>query len=325
MIKKNLLDIFNKVGNFFGAEIQSTSYINKFNKIFEQTFWHLYAAKRFPKLNDGFTCVIFSKDRALQLYALLESMQMYTSFNYRIIILFKASNVENKTSYHELISESKIFSLNIKWVEEIEDFKNNLLSILNQVNTKRIFFLTDDDIFIDKFNFASCKKFACDKFIFSLRHSKNITKSYNEKKIINSPKFLKSLVNNKFLEFKWFEGSGEWSDPWSVNGHIYCLNEIKILSEILTYSGPNSYEASLKLLNFLMANKVGVCCVQSKIVNIPINITQSEWKNRSGNLSVTHYLSAWKKGKKLNILGLKGHNPRSTHEIHKLPFINRVV
>jgi hypothetical protein len=325
MIKKILLDIFNRVGNFFGAEIQSKSYINKFNKIFEQTFWHLYAAKRFPKLNDGFTCVIFSKDRALQLYALLESMQMYTSFNYRIIILFKASNVENKKSYHELISESKIFSLNIKWVEEIGDFKNNLLSILNQVNTNRIFFLTDDDIFINKFNFASCKKFACDKFIFSLRHSKNITKSYNEKKLINSPKFLKSLVNNKFLEFKWFEGSGEWSDPWSVNGHIYCLNEIKILSEILTYSGPNSYEASLKLLNFLMENKIGVCCAQSKIVNIPINITQSEWKNRSGNLSVTNYLLAWKKGKKLNILGLKGHNPSSTHEIHKLPFINRVV
>lgn len=325
MIKKILLDIFNRVGNFFGAEIQSKSYINKFNKIFEQTFRHLYAAKRFPKLNDGFTCVIFSKDRALQLYALLESMQMYTSFNYRIIILFKASNVENKTSYHELISEAKIFSLNIKWVEQIGDFKINLLSILNQVNTNRIFFLTDDDIFIDKFNFDSCKKFACDKFTFSLRHSKNITKSYNEKKIINSPKFLKSLVNNKFLEFKWFEGSGEWSDPWSVNGHIYCLNEIKILSEILTYSGPNSYEASLKLLNFLMENKIGVCCAQSKIVNIPINITQSEWKNRSGNLTVADYLSVWQEGKKLNILTLKGHNPRSTHEVHKLSFINRVV
>ena len=325
MIKKKLLKILNRIGKFLGFKIYSLSYIYKFNKIFKLVFTALYSAKKFPKLRDGITCVIFSKDRALQLYALLESMQLYTSFNYRIIILFKATNTTHKNSYYELIAESKIFSLNIKWINEIGHFKNNLLLILNKINTRRVFFLTDDDIFIDKFDFSSCKKFSCDKFIFSLRHYKNITYSYNEKKKINSPKFLKSVVNNKFFEFKWFEGSGEWADPWSVNGHIYCLNEIKILSEILFYSGPNSYEASLKFLNFLVQNKIGVCSKRAKIINNPINITQNEWINRSGNLTVADYLSVWQEGKKLNILALKGHNPRSTHEVHKLPFINRVV
>jgi hypothetical protein len=325
MIKKQLLNILNKIGSFFGFKIFSLSYIYKFNKIFEQAFLLLYSAKKFPKLSDGITCIIFSKDRAIQLYALLESIKLYTSFNYRIIILYKVSNNNYKNSYNELISESKIFSLNIKWIKENGGFKKNLLSILNKINTRRVFFLTDDDIFIDKFNFSSCKNFSCNKFIFSLRLSKNITYSYNEKKKINYPNFLKSPINNKFLEFKWFEGSGEWAYPWSVNGHIFYLNEIKILSEILFYSGPNSYEASLQFFNFLMRNKVGVCSERAKIINNPINIVQNEWINMSGNLTTKDYLSAWKEGKKLNILALKGHNPRSTHEVHELPFINRVV
>jgi len=325
MIIKKLLNILNRIGKFFGYKIFSLSYVYKFNKIFERTFLLLYYAKKFPKLSEGITCVIFSKDRALQLYALLESIKLYTSFNYRIIILYKVSNNNYKNSYNELITESKIFSLNIKWIKENGGFKKNLLSILKKINTHQVFFLTDDDIFIDKFNFSSCNKFSSDKFIFSLRLSRNITYSYNEKKKINPPKFVKSLVNNKFFEFKWFEGSGEWAYPWSVNGHIYYLNEIKILSEILFYSGPNSYEASLQFLNFLTQNKVGVCSERAKIINNPINITQNEWSNRSGNLTTADYLSAWQEGKKLNILALRGHNPRATHEVHKLPFIKRVA
>ena len=71
MIKKQLLNILNSIVRFFGLKIFSLSYIYKFNKIFEQVFMALYSAKNFPRLSDGITCIIFSKDRAVQLYALL--------------------------------------------------------------------------------------------------------------------------------------------------------------------------------------------------------------------------------------------------------------
>jgi hypothetical protein len=320
---KILLRCINKIENLLNIKIRSLYSVDVFNSIVEKALIELYSHEENLILDDGITCIIFSKDRALQLYALLESMHFYTRPKFRIAILYTASDQRHSGAYSRLIFESRNFYSNIDWIEEVGNFKSSLISLLSTIYTNKIFFLTDDNIFINHFDFADCNLYDCGGSVFSLRHSTNITYSYTEGRKYQSPKFTNSIRRSGLFEFRWFDSPCEWSDPWSVDGQIYKISEIKVLSRISSYLGPNSYEAALKRFNFMMRNRVGVCTNTSIVLNIPINLTQNEWKNKFGGLSSLEYLIAWDNGKKLDISFLSGHNPSSTHEVHFLPLIDR--
>jgi hypothetical protein len=329
MLKKIFKSIFyfsltQRLKKILGIEILSETSLNNLYNSFSEIMKRSHSTKTNNNYSKGLTCIIFSKDRPLQLFALIESMNFRTSFNHRIIIIYKTSAPSYDNAYNQLILETKNFSLNIDWLKETESFKQSIIRALNTVNTKQVFFLTDDNIFINDFDFSICDEFLSDKYIFSLRHSKNITYSFTENKNFKTPPFFQSKINQNFLEFSWFETQGEWSDPWSIDGHIYQSNEIIILSDIMTYRGPNSYEAALKSFNFLLKNRIGVCSPLSIIINLPVNMSQVEIKtNRTGNVKLQEYLDGWNKKKKLDILSFKSNNLNSTHLEYYLPLIDR--
>lgn len=320
---KMLLGCINKIESLLKVKIRSLHSIDVFNSSIEKALIELYAHEENLNLDHGITCIIFSKDRALQLYALLESIFSYTHPKFRIAILYTVGDQRHSRAYSQLILESKNFGSKIDWIKEVGGFKSALMGLLTTINTDKIFFLTDDNIFINHFDFSDCNLYDCNNYVFSLRHSKNITYSYTGEKKYQPPKFINSTRRNDLFEFRWFEAPCEWSDPWSVDGQIYKTSEIKVLSRISSYHGPNSYEAALKRFNFMMRDRVGVCTNHSIVLNMPINLTQNEWKNKFSGLSSLEYLIAWGNGKKLDISLLRGHNPSSTHEVHFLPLIDR--
>ena len=323
MIKNFILLLKSIIEKILNIKIYSKLSFNIFQKSFFNSLQYLFLSESNKFKTPGLTCVIFSKDRALQLYTLLETMKLRTDFEGKIIIFYNVSSLKHNISYEELISESKIFSLDINWIKEKKSlgFKKELLKILDTIKTKRIFFLTDDNIFINDFDLNSFKKIDFGNYIFSLRHSKNISYSYMYNKKIKPPNF--KTYNDNFCKFKWFESPYEWSDPWSLDGQIYSSNEIKVLSLISSYDRPNSYEQALKSFNFLQRDRFSICCSKSIILNLPLNLVQSEWKNRSGNINIETYLEQWKKNKKLDVSHLYKYNPISTHEECDLQFIDR--
>jgi hypothetical protein len=272
----------------------------------------------------GLSCIIFSKDRPLQLFSLLETLSINLTEPIEITIIYKVTNERFEKSYLDLIEEINIHRLNINWVQENEEFKSLLSKILKKVNTNKIFFLTDDNIALRPINISQIMDVASKCNILSLRHSPNITVSYNTSMKNLKPVLVQSCSNKNLIKFKWFMEKAEWSDPYSLDGHVYSTNHIQSLINISEFRAPNSLESSLKYYNFLQINKVSYCFKKSLFVNIPLNLTQSEWINKSEGMSIYHALEAWEKNLKFKILDLKEYVPKSTHEIINLNLISRI-
>ena len=271
----------------------------------------------------GIACIIFSKDRVIQLHSLLETYEKFVSNPAPIYVIYEASSNEHELSYLELSRILNKKSLDIKFIKEKKSFRKTLLELLSSIKTKKTFFLTDDNIFISNVDLSLLSRINPLKKILSLRHNPNINYSYTANENFNPPNFKPCKENNQLLEFNWFERECEWSDPWSVDGHIYSTAEVLVLSKISDYRFPNSYEASLKSFNFLMNDRKGVCFSKSVILNIPLNIVQNESDNLSGNVSTDYLLKCWNDGFKLDVSFLEDHPVKSTHEIQSLSFVRR--
>src|SRR5205085_2716663 len=87
--------------------------------------------------------IIFSKDRACQLHALLESFFLNANPAVRLHVLFTASSPEHRRAYEE---ERMIFRNHpVAWVTETE-FRDDLITLLGQLRAGRVMFLVDDII-----------------------------------------------------------------------------------------------------------------------------------------------------------------------------------
>jgi hypothetical protein len=270
----------------------------------------------------GLSSVIFSKDRAMQLHLLLESFDKAVNCEVSIFVLYKASNRSHLESYEELISLSRYDNLNVHFVGELYDFKEDLLNILKKIETDKLFFLTDDDVFIREWDTNAVLDIDASESILSLRHGLNIVYSYNKNRSISQPKTTLAGKNIKIYKFDWLKGLGEWSDPLSVDGHIYSTAEILNISLISDFEAPNTYEAALKTYYDIFPQS-GLCYSESIIVNLPINIVQDEVKNKSGDVSVDYLLDHWIKGYKIDLSDLSNVSNSSTHEERKIKFILR--
>ncbi len=266
----------------------------------------------------GISIIIFSKDRILQLHSLLNSIDnnFININNSKKIILFYPSKKKFMKNY-KILSKIKKNYIFIKQ----KNFKKDLLRILNLINTDKIMFLTDDNIAIQKLNFKNLKKINSLKYLLSLRMGKNIDYSFNLQKQISSPYFKKF---NEYYLFKWTHNyeNGEWSDPCSLDGHIYNTSEIKKIFSIISFFSPNTLENEFKLFNSFFYLKKGLCFKNPSIHNLSINRVQKDFINRSGNVDIDYLLEQWKKKKILDYKLLKSSKINSTHSMQSLKFNN---
>jgi hypothetical protein len=275
------------------------------------------------KLDHGLVGVVFSRDRALQLYTLLHSYYAKVKEPAPLYVVYRASTSEHLKSYDELITDLKAGGLNVIFIKELEGFRSTLLKVLYKINTKNLFFLVDDDVFIRETDLTVAIQIDPLCTILSLRHSPHLRRSYTANAELISPKFINAKEGDGLLKFAWFEQSLEWSDPWSVDGQILSTAEVRVLASISNFKAPNSFEQALKYFNSLCKSRYGLCFDESKIVNLPINRVQTEWSNRSGDISANYLLKCWNDGLMLDVRSLEKHIPLSPHEEHALGFVKR--
>jgi hypothetical protein len=276
------------------------------------------------KLTPGIDGVIFSKDRALQLYSLLISYFDLVSHPAPLKVIYTSSSRDHEVSYKEVEKEFSEMGRDISFIHESSSFKSTLLKVLDSVTSRNIFFLVDDIIFIRPVDLAFAKAVDPHSHVLSFRHSPNLKSSYTQNKNQLPPSFddFKDLAG--LLEFSWFEQGCEWSDPWSVDGQVLSTAEVRAITKASDFSAPNSFETALKLFNTLCFSRSGLCYKESKILNLPINRVQAEYKNISGSISPDYLLSQWSAGMMLDLGKFNGYTPTATHEEHTVSFKPRV-
>lgn len=274
-------------------------------------------------LRSGLTGIVLSKDRALQLYALLQTYVRYTKNPVPLFVIYNASNEAHAKAYVEVEAAFRNSDLSLTFFFEKYSFRESLIDVLGMVNTKNIFFLVDDIIFIRPVNLDGASAMDPFKTILSLRHSPHLRFSYTSAVSQFPPEFSPAHGNPDSLIFRWFEKGNEWSDPWSLDGQVLSTAEVRVLSRLCNFRAPNTYEAALKSFGDIVRDRSGMCYVESKILNLPINRVQNEVENISGNVSTEFLLEQWNKGLMLDTSMFDAYVPKSTHEEHPVRFVMR--
>jgi len=275
------------------------------------------------KLRPGLACLIFSKDRPLQLFTLLHTYFENVKNPAPVTVIYDASNQDYANAYLEVAQYFLAKSVSVAFVKEAGSFRETLTRELDKIEVNALFFLVDDIIFIRPLNLSVVNELDPQTAVLSLRHSPHLQRSYTSNASVLPPEFSNFPDSPELLSFKWFEREYEWSDPWSVDGQVLSTAEIRVLTRVSDFKAPNSYEVALKAFNDIAANRIGVCFRESKILNLPINRVQNEISNLSGSISCAYLLDQWNLGMMIDTQMFADHTPISPHEDHVIQLKRR--
>jgi len=268
--------------------------------------------------------LIFSKDRAMQLLALLESLKLQClDFEESVVtILYKTTAPQHQNQYVEI---QKMFpSINFRRDKELStDFLNVV------INSQYIMFLVDDSIFVREFRFSDVIT-ALDKNLdcvgFSLRLGKNISYSYPHNQ--NQDKISFSELDNEMLKFDWTQYTYDFGYPMEISSSIYCSYDILELAMGVKFSSVNNIESVLDAKKTLLKKDkpMLMCFSVSHAFANPINITSGLVGNRVGSnveYSLNSLADEFDAGYKVDVSSFKDFTPIGCHQEVSLPWIER--
>jgi hypothetical protein len=262
--------------------------------------------------------IVFSKDRALQLHALLCSYSEKAVSPVPLRILYHASTLLHQRAYAEVMD---IFSDKFSFIKQSSNnsFRDDLIKLLESVLSPMMFFLVDDILFINTFDVSDFAKLDMDEIVPSLRMGLNVQKCYTVRKDQPLPELLSYAGGSGDQIFwKWNQGICDWSYPLSVDGHFFSTQEITAMTKLIRFTAPNTYEDQLQKFRRFFSIRMGAAYRKSRIVNIPCNKVQNENKNICGNTHQDFLLEQWMKGYQMNYQSIYGFSNTSVHE--EIPF-----
>ncbi len=269
------------------------------------------------------SCLVFSKDRAMQLHALLSSYFEMVCNPVPVNVLYQVSTPGHNDAYKELAH--MFIGYPVAFQKQHDNkFKEDLVAILSKQKNDKIFFLVDDIIFIEKIDLKTYTSFNTNIFVPSLRLGKNLNFCYTQRQKQPLPNWLNdSQCPSEFLSWNWQNGKFDWAYPLSVDGHLFDRGEILAMTQLLDFTAPNTYEMALQQFVDIFATRIGVAYRKSVVVNIPWNKVQSEHDNLSGNIHQDFLLEKWQAGKQINYQQLYGLCNRSAHQEVSLTLTKR--
>ena len=295
-----------------GVELHKSASLKNEKGFFQDTIdrianFHVQSlVSSFPDINKGISSIVFSKDRAMQLHALLSSYFYYTKNPAPLIILFRCSDKEHEISYEELQNEFKSFP--VSFVKEV-DFALQLKGVVGNLTSDRLFFMTDDAIFLDSYDLNDCLHYHPIENLFSLRLGTDLDFCYAYNKKQSLPDFKQDELNETVHIWKWSNrpASPDWNYPLSLDATIYFRKEIALILECVAFSSPNSLESQMQLYKELFLVRNGICFSKVKYVNVPCNVVQQEFNNKSNDsFTVKELLSYFLKGQRIDWRMLEG-------------------
>ena len=233
--------------------------------------------------------IIFSKNRAAQLCLFLDSIKLHSNNMFDLItVLYHYSSEEFKKGYEKLKTIS--FGLNIKWIERSENFKNDILTIIDDEQYEIVGFNTDDAIMYRSVNNVNeIKDAITSKKIFAYIPSVgyNSIKSGSARIYFSHPSF--TISNNLCLwNWKTVKNIGEFACPFMIAGNLHLRDEILPFLKKLEYKNVGPLESSLQATyqynhsnRHLVPDIVG-CSPYSTIIHSANNTVNTEFLNASG-------------------------------------------
>jgi autotransporter strand-loop-strand O-heptosyltransferase len=239
--------------------------------------------ERMKEANSKINVVIFSKDRPLQLDALLNSIDKHAKWIKDLMIICKYSDEEYFKGYYlTAINHPKA-----KFINQDGTLKDALLKSID-INKQATIMLVDDDIFYRDLPIINYIKPGA---VYSTRLGKNCTYCYTQ---------------DKAQEY----GTLDFNYTWSLDGNIYNTGEILKHLKSLEYETPNQLENQLSKLEPLSMSHRDQSC----LVGIPNNVVQSDYKNRNAGGDSKALNNIFLSGGRVDIDSMDFSSVRSVHQ-----------
>ncbi len=269
--------------------------------------------------------IVYSYHRPLQLFALLESVEKYILNLGEVHIIYRCDNEKFCAGYEQLISRFNKYFFHKQGKTPALDFKVLTLKYFNESSSDYVVFAVDDIVVKDYFDISQCvsalKK--TNSYAFFLRLGMNIKECYMRQDKCPLPKH--NLIENYLYLYNFSDGQFFYWCPWAypnnVDMTIYKKSEIKNDLEKINMTYPNDFE-------FLWANladysKKGLFFKDSKIVNIPINVTPNSSNRNMKLYSIDELLEIFNLGLKIDISLYNKFDNKSPHVEIAPEFIKR--
>ena len=260
---------------------------------------------------------IFSRNRPLQLHALLKSIQTRVMSYGNITILHRYDE-----EYSAALEEVKQQFPNCNFSED-NNFKDQVCDFLS-TGGDHCFFLVDDIVFRKEIDLRVCEnilKHNPNVLTFSLRLGLHLNYCYPMQEQQHIPN---GQVQQGMFLWDWTRGHHDWGYPFSVDGHVFRKSQLLGWCKHLQYSNPNTFEGELQTIKHtFVVPEVCITGVESFLFNNPLNRVQEVYANRSENVTTESLLGLWNQGLEIDIDALGGVLNTAAHFVVELPTRSR--
>lgn len=269
-------------------------------------------------------CIVFSKDRALQLHGHLLSFFEHVRPRAPIQVLYDCSGPDHQKAYDEVMEIFKHEGVRFVRQQSHGSFRSDLLGQLEKVKSEKIFFLVDDIVFTDRVDLDWLCSFDSDRYVPTLRMGLNLKRSYTMQQAQPLPPLREyPATGTDTICWQWQDGVLDWGYPLSVDGHLFSTGEFEAMIRLIDFRAPNSLEENLQRFKALFLPRFGIAYRRSKIVNIPCNKVQRENNNIHGGLHQDDLLKQWQLGMQMDVQSLQGFVSESAHQDIEIPLTRR--
>lgn len=262
-----------------------------------------------PEVN----CVVFSKNRAMQLDACLRSIERFAPFSGPISVLYCATTPDFARAYEQLKTGART-----ALIPQSDDFCRDVMALLDSPHTY-VVFQTDDDLFFRLAPFAPLVPST--HAAFSLRLGLNTTFWYGAQAKQAVPL---DSTEGDVLDWEWTRADGYFAYPLSLNGHIMRTELVLRALSKARFGNPNELEDELNLRRYLAPSRMAAF-KQSCVVTIPANIVTSTHVNRASTdvaLSAEALNHRYLSGQRIDIDAMDFSAVRGAHDEVSYVFSN---
>lgn len=310
-------ELINKLFQQFGFHIES-QWMYEQRQLLQKILTELFLKKHSAPFSEKISTIIcFSKDRPMQLDALLFSMkQMIDDFDkIPIKVIYYSSNDDFQKGYDKL--RGLAYCSKVNFIKETS-FRDNLMALLSKIKSEKVLFLVDDLFFKNPLDWKSFSALDNDTYIPSLRHGTHLDFAYTVQKAQVMPKVQDV---NGMISWQWSDGVLDWNYPLSLDGHLFKTEEIYTLFKWIEFNAPNSLEHSMQIAKKVFAKRKGIAYKESIVVNNPANKVQNENPNYHGKADNAALNNAWLDDYRFNFEAYQGIRNRSVHELLEIKLI----
>lgn len=266
-------------------------------------------------VNSGIGGLIFSRDRAMQLQATIESFFLHCrdSRQIKLSVLYKATNRLNQCQYNRL--EEKFG--NISFIREVS-FKEQLIRITEKF--EYVLFLVDDNLFVRDFHLADVTgtlQHTADAIGFSLRLGKNTNYCYSRDVKQSLPVFRQA--DTGVLKYNWTQAECDFGYPLELSSSVYRVSDILRLLAQLEFANPNVLEdmMAVNAAAYAAARAALLCYENSVAFCNPVNKVQSVFNNRTcgdHRYSADRLAEMFEDGLRIDVEKYSNFLPNSCHQ-----------